>query len=381
MRKSITRICAHCGYENVSNATLCWRCNRNLDERPIVEGIRGAGELIEGALRFIRERGHKVLEPSRIERLREARTKLLPENLNGEPMTCLNCGAYNLPGAETCTNCGAFLLVADEDFGLRVRVSARTNVGQVRANNEDNLGIWVLDGVVLALIADGMGGAAMGEEASRLAAEAVQASFLGDARESRSLILLSEDDLGERMKDAIVNANRSVVERSQRDTALKGMGTTSTLAMIRGNRAYVAHVGDSRCYQVEAASRSIIQVTSDHSFVQALVASGHITAEQAKYHPMGHVLYRALGQSLELDVDLYKRTLRIGDRIVICSDGLTRHINPEEIAEITLRTADPAEATLDLIELTNARGGEDNVSVIVLAIEEGTPNFPPLETL
>jgi len=373
LRKLSTRICAYCGYENVENASLCWRCNRNLDDRPIIEGVRGAGELIEGALRFIRERGHKILEPSRIERLREARTKLLPENLNGEPITCLNCGAFNLSGAEQCTNCGAFLLVPDEDFGLRVRVSGRTSVGQVRTNNEDNVGVWVLDGLVLALIADGMGGAAMGEEASRLTAETVQASFLGEERDHRNLAFLTEDELGDRLRDAIMNANRVVVERSQRDATLKGMGTTSTLVMIRGNRAYIAHVGDSRAYHIDQGTRSIVQVTSDHSFVQALVASGHITPEQAKFHPMGHVLYRALGQSIDVDVDLYKRTLRAGDRFVICSDGLTRHINPEEIADIVLSTDDPAEATLDLVELTNSRGGEDNVSVVVLSIEDGDP--------
>ena len=373
MMKSVGHTCYYCGYDNVSSATLCFRCNRKLDNVPVVVGLRGTGELIEGALRFIRERGHSFLEPSRVERLREARTKVRPENLNGEPITCLYCGTYNLPDARTCTQCGSNLIVADPDFNVLPRVSARTNVGQVRSNNEDSLGVWVQDGVILALVADGMGGQAMGEEASRLTVEAVQASFLADPSDSPDLAVLSEDDLGDLLRDAVALANQSVVERAQRDAALKGMGTTSTLALVRGNRVLVAHVGDSRAYLVQRRERSIVQVTVDHSFVQALVASGHITPEQAKYHPMGHVLYRALGQSLDLEIELYRRLIHPGDSLVICSDGLTRHINPEEIAEIVLGTNDPAIATLDLVELTNSRGGEDNVSVVVIMLEELDP--------
>jgi serine/threonine protein phosphatase PrpC/ribosomal protein L40E len=365
-----TRNCPRCNYENVPQATRCYRCNRNLDDQPVVNGLYGTGELIEGALQFIRERGHNILEPSRVERLREARTKLLPENLNGEPLTCLNCGAYNQPDAAHCATCGAELLTPDQDFGLTVRVSARTSVGQVRSNNEDNVAIWALDGVLVALIADGMGGAAAGEEASRLTVEAVQASFLGETRDSARLQFMSEDELGDRLRQAIREANQSVVERSQRDSSRKGMGTTSTLALIRGNRVMIAHVGDSRAYLIDPKDRGITQVTVDHSFVQALVASGHITQEQARHHPMGHVLYRALGQSLDLDIDMYTRTLRVGDRFIVCSDGLTRHITPEEIAGIVTKTNNPAEATLDLVELTNARGAEDNVSVVVILVDQ-----------
>lgn len=372
------RKCPRCGYDNVFRAVICYRCNRNLDETPVVNGVDGTGDLIEGALRFIRERSQRLLEPmlepSRVGRLREARNKVRPENLNGEPLTCLHCGTFNLPSAQNCAVCGAALIVPDEDFGLQFRVSARTSVGHVRQNNEDNVGLWALDGVVLALVADGMGGAVAGEEASRLAAEAVQADFLGEPRSADKLQLLTEDEVMERLRVAILNANRSVVERSQKDTSRRGMGTTSTLLLVRSNRVFIAHVGDSRAYLIDKHDRSISQLTDDHSFVQALVASGHITAEQARYHPMGHVLYRALGQSLELDVDLYSRTLRAGDRVVMCSDGLTRHLVAAEIADLALRTENPAEASLDLIELTHERGAEDNVSVVVIQVDEVASN-------
>lgn len=366
--KVITRRCPRCNYENVPQAVYCFRCNRRLDEAPVVDGLDGTGSLIEGALRFIRQRDHSLFEPGRIERLRKARSKVLPENLNGEPLTCLKCGTYNLPTATHCVHCNAPLLIPDEDFGTQVRLSGRTSVGKVRSNNEDSLGLWSLEGLALALVADGMGGAAAGEEASRLVVEVVQASFLGSERGSDLLHLLSEDELIKRLHTAIDRANRTVVERARRDASRRGMGTTATLALVRNNRVLVAHVGDSRLYLVDAHDRTISQLTSDHSFVQALVASGHLTAEQARHHPMGHVLYRALGQSADLEIDLYRHTLRSGDRLVLCSDGLPRHVEDDEIAEIVLRTDNPTEATLDLIELTNERGGEDNVSVIVLQL-------------
>lgn len=364
-----TRKCPRCGHENVPRALFCYQCGRNLDDPPVVKGLHGTGKLIEDALRFIKDRGH-TLEPSLVERLREAKAKLPPENLNGEPLTCLKCGAYNNSGAKRCMACGASLIIPDYDFNLVARVGARTSVGQVRSNNEDNVNIWAVDGVVLALVADGMGGAAAGEEASRLAAEAIQADFLGEPRGSEELAISSEGELSRRMIDAILDANRAVVERAQNDPTRKGMGTTSTLAMIRGNRLLIAHVGDSRVYYINGREGKIEQLTDDHSFVQALVASGHITEDQAKLHPMSNVLYRALGQSFDLEVDVYTHYLTDGDSLVVCSDGLTRHLSPSDIARIVKSTDSPDEATLDLVELANERGGEDNISVIVVMVKE-----------
>src|SRR5260221_10680549 len=204
-----------------------------------------------------------------------------------------------------------------------------------------------------------MGGAAAGEEASRLTVEAIQADFLGEPRGSQDLQVLSESDLRSRLTDSVLDANKAVIDRSDYEPSLKGMGTTSTLALIRGNRALIAHVGDSRAYLIDGQEGWINQVTDDHSFVQALVASGHITPEQAKIHPMGSVLYRALGQSLDLEVDVYTRYLKAGDRLIICSDGLTRHLPPTDIANIILKDKSPELASQELIELANSRGGED----------------------
>lgn len=327
-----------------------------------MEGTRGTGKLVADAMRFMNEKGAG---------LKDMRIKAVPSGLEGQPLTCLFCGTLNRPDSSRCIECARPLIIADEDFNIITRSSARTSIGEVRSNNEDSLSLWGVDGILIGLVADGMGGAAAGEEASRLAVEAVQADFMGEPRGSTQLHILSEIELGKRMVEAVKDANRAVMDKAQAEPTLRGMGTTSTLVMVRGNRAIVAHVGDSRCYHVDNAGR-ITQVTVDHSFVQALVASGHITEDQARTHPMGNVLYRALGQSHDMDVDMYTRFLRAGDRLVVCSDGLTRHLLSDEIARVIIDEPNPHSATLRLIELANKRGGEDNISVIVIKVVEAT---------
>jgi PPM family protein phosphatase len=306
---------------------------------------------------------------NRVERFRETRKLPVPEDINGEPITCLRCGAFNDPHSQQCSNCGTRLVVPDLDFNLLLRVAAQTSVGRVRKNNEDNVNVWAGDGTVLALVADGMGGAVAGEEASRLVVESVQADFVGDSRSAEKLQLYSEDQMSGLMHDTVHHANRAIVDRAREQPSLKGMGTTSTLMAVRGNQAFTAHVGDSRAYIVDATGL-IRQITEDHSFVQALVASGHITAEEARTHPMGNVLYRALGQSLDLEVDTYVTMLHSGDKVVLCSDGLTRHLEDHEIADILHNAVDPQQAANSLIDLANERGGEDNISVVVIMVDE-----------
>jgi protein phosphatase len=365
------RICPRCGYANLNKASYCFQCGRDLFERSAISGTLGTGSLIAGAFRFIEGRGY-TLEPELSARLKESRSKMPPDNLIGEPLTCLQCGTLNETDAVRCVKCNSNLTMPDEDFNLLARVSARTSIGQVRSNNEDSLGLWAIDGVLLALIADGMGGAAAGEIASHLAVETVQADFLGDRRGSKTLSVLSERDLSDRLAEAVTDANHSVMLRAQSDAKLKGMGTTSTLALIRANRLLIAHVGDSRAYHIDGRSGVITQVTKDHSFVQALVASGHITPEQARTHPMGSILYRALGQSPDLEVDVYSHYIYANDRIIMCSDGLTRHLDDIDLVEIVMSDPNPHVATEGLIALANSRGGEDNVSVIVIKIAEAS---------
>jgi protein phosphatase len=260
------------------------------------------------------------------------------------------------------------------EHAIRLRSSARTSTGQVRENNEDNIHLWARGPYVLAVVADGMGGAAAGEEASRLAVEAIKSGLiLRDGRSAEALEGLGDDQLKQELREAIQEANLWIVEKAASSPEFRGMGTTITIAFVRGMSALFAHVGDSRAYLIEGSDGHITQITSDHSFVEALLSAGHITREQAEEHPMRNVLYRALGQAEEIDVDTYQAVLHIGDRLVLCSDGLTRHVKPEEIARMTLENSNPDTISQKLIDLANERGGEDNVSVIVISVERTTP--------
>lgn len=254
---------------------------------------------------------------------------------------------------------------------IRLLTSARTDKGQVRQNNEDSIDLWEAGQYVLAVVADGMGGAVAGEQASKIAIETVRDQLTDDFHKTPEDY--AEDDeeyLIDRLVDVIKRANLNIREKALNFPKLKGMGTTMTLAFARRSELNIVHVGDSRAYQVDGYDGSIKQLTSDHSFVQALVDAGHITAEEAENHPMKNVLYRALGQDQNVDVDSYTDLhLNIGDRLVLCSDGLTLHVKPDEISETVMHNKDPKIATQKLLELANSRGGKDNISVIVVKVE------------
>jgi protein phosphatase len=249
------------------------------------------------------------------------------------------------------------------------RSSAQSSVGQVRENNEDSIRLWSSGHFVLGVVADGMGGAAAGEEASRLAVQAIERRVLvPGAADPAAIAQLSDEALAGMLEAAIREGNHDILELARRSPDYRGMGTTITIAYVRGSRCIIAHVGDSRAYLVEVHPPQITQITADHSFVEALVAAGHLTPDQAAEHPMKNVLYRALGQSEYVEVDIYEVQLEPTDRLVLCSDGLTRHVTPEEIADIVQHDDDPESAGARLIALANERGGEDNVSVVLIAI-------------
>jgi len=259
--------------------------------------------------------------------------------------------------------------------GFRLRRSARSNTGRVRDNNEDRVHIFGHDHTLIAIVADGMGGAVAGEEASRIAVEVIQDGFIdSNGKFPGGYSDLDSEQVADRLRKVINNANNQIVQESEFRPELKGMGTTVTMAFIRDNLAIVGHVGDSRAYLIDGEDGEIQQVTTDHSFVQALVTAGHITQEEAEDHPMGNVLYRALGQADDVDVDVYYQNLTIGDRLILCSDGLTLHVKPTEIAQIVLASKSPGEASQKLIDTANERGGRDNVSAIVVKLERIEPD-------
>jgi serine/threonine protein phosphatase PrpC len=222
-----------------------------------------------------------------------------------------------------------------------------TDVGRVRDGNEDDF-IDQSNRLGLVAVADGMGGHRAGEVASATALEALRAAVAS----------------GQPLRDAIEGANDAVLEKSVSDQELAGMGTTLTAGML-GSDGYlvVGHVGDSRAYLVRDGE--LTQITDDHSLVEEMVRGGELTREQAEVHPRRSIITRALGIDPEVEVDEYPIELQSGDRILLCSDGLTTMVRPDEIASILSREHDPRRAAQLLVDAANAAGGEDNITAVI----------------
>jgi protein phosphatase len=252
----------------------------------------------------------------------------------------------------------------DRAMDLPLEVHAATDRGRKRAENEDSHAIWIPDHAerdrrgVLLVVADGMGGTQAGAVASRLAVETVLREYRrGDPTEP-----------GRLLRDAVVHANREVHERSRNRADCCGMGTTLTALAIHGRRVWLAHVGDSRAYLVRGDR--IRQLTDDHSLVGELVRRREISADAAREHPQRHVLTRAVGVRPQVEPDLAELSPEADDAFVLCSDGLTGHVRDEEIAGAVASGTDPQEAVDHLIALANSRGGEDNITVVIVRCEK-----------
>ncbi len=226
-----------------------------------------------------------------------------------------------------------------------------TDVGRVRDGNEDS---FVVDGqLALFAVADGMGGHLGGEVASRTAIETLRAAVAS----------------GNTIDDAVRRANAAVFERAGTDESLSGMGTTLTALVPGGPAALLfGHVGDSRAYL--ARGDDLIRLTEDHSLVEELVREGRITEEQAAVHPQRSIITRALGVEPEIDVDLYPLVVATGDRVLLCSDGLTTMIEEAAVQRLLHDNADPQTAAEQLVDAALQAGGTDNVTAVVIDISE-----------
>jgi PPM family protein phosphatase len=230
---------------------------------------------------------------------------------------------------------------------LYLRYAVRSDLGLVRNNNEDS----VYAGPRLLAIADGMGGHAAGEVASKIVIGALE-----PLDEDRRI-----DDLMRMLRDTVVEANHRIADAVKQRKDLEGMGTTLTALRFVGSQVGLVHVGDSRAYLMRGGMLS--QITHDDTYVQYLVDSGKLTPDEAKDHPRKSVILRALlGSDVEPDVSI--REARAGDRYLLCSDGLSDVVSTETIAE-TLQISDPQESADRLVELALRGGGPDNVTVIV----------------
>jgi PPM family protein phosphatase len=264
-----------------------------------------------------------------------------------------------------------------------------TDVGVVRANNEDNFLIESSSNRIVAtpsadgiatdnaqgsifIVADGMGGMQAGEVASQMAVELV-ASRLSDQLKQNSP--RNRKAFARLLTNAIEETNKLVLEESERNSTLKGMGTTITAAAVFDKTIYFAQLGDSRGYLVR--NGNIAQMTKDQSLVAQLVADGALRPEEAKNHPRRNVILQALGVQAQIKVAITCVDLKRGDRVVLCSDGLWGKIEPEEISE-HIERANPALACERLVQLARERGGEDNITIIIAAFDgEGLPEAGP----
>lgn len=229
---------------------------------------------------------------------------------------------------------------------LRFRLGARTDVGRVREGNEDSFTARL----PLLAVADGMGGHQGGEVASKLALETLKKAADGQAA----------------LVEVVHEANRAVFDKAAQDPGLAGMGTTLTVFLVEGNTLRLAHVGDSRAYLLRDGQ--LQQITKDHTVVQRMVDEGRITAPEAHIHPQRSILTRALGVDQEIQVDQASIEPQPGDRLLLCSDGLTGMIDEEVILGILTQEQDPQAASDALVEAANQAGGQDNVTAVVVDV-------------
>jgi len=231
----------------------------------------------------------------------------------------------------------------------------------MREGNEDSF----LASGSLAAVADGMGGHLAGEVASAAATEELRS--LQDGAAWRG-----ERSAGEALKWAVMEANRRIREMAAGDKSLEGMGTTITALLSDGDVIHLAHVGDSRAYLLRKGELS--QLTEDHTLVQELVRQGKLRPEDAKRHPQGSIITRALGVDADVQVDTATFKIISGDRLLLCTDGLTGVVDQATIRNVLLRVRDPQQASERLVALANEQGGPDNITVVVLDSDGSGPD-------
>jgi PPM family protein phosphatase len=252
-----------------------------------------------------------------------------------------------------------------------VEYSQLSDIGRVRRNNEDFVDCFLPHSASLltshgcmAVLADGVGGAAAGEIASEYAVKCALHEYY------RS----NSGSPGRRLRRAVEAVNAAIFAHNAQRRDHRDMATTLVAAVIRGARVFVANVGDSRAYLVDDSA--IVQITRDHSLVAEMIDEGSITKEQALIHPYRNVILRSLGPHASVRIDVFCRRIKPRQTLLLCSDGLTRQVKDAEIAEI-VTTNTVVEAGKQLVQLANDRGGGDNTSVSITRILESQRKSDP----
>ena len=257
---------------------------------------------------------------------------------------------------------------------LRLHIGRHTDVGMIRDLNEDSLLVLELDRVHrsisqpmgLYVVADGMGGHAAGDVASGLAISTMaenMATHLLVPQLSSAVNSNEAFDAQLWLANAVQAANEAVY--AQRQSTGTNMGTTLVAALIIGNKVHIANVGDSRAYLINT-NDEIRQITTDHSLVERLIATGQIQPDEARAHPQRNVIYRTIGDKEKAQVDFFVQNLNPGDSLLLCSDGLSGKIEDAEISQIINSSQSPQEACERLIQAANDSGGDDNITAIIV---------------
>jgi protein phosphatase len=257
-------------------------------------------------------------------------------------------------------------------MALALEVAGKTDVGCVRANNEDNFGYDSRYGIFV--VCDGMGGQAAGEVASKMGVDVLLDYFRNEASAteahsgngSNGDAAHSATGGAKSLADAIQLANSKIFQAGQAQQARQGMGSTIVAALVRGNSLTIGHVGDSRIYLVRQGA--IQQLTQDHSLVMEQVRRGYITLEQAQKSELQNIILRALGSEEAVEVDVEDLLAVPGDLLLMASDGLTRHVQDEEILEIVQEPGDLEQRCSELVQLAKDRGGDDNITCLLVRI-------------
>lgn len=240
-----------------------------------------------------------------------------------------------------------------------MEIFAKSDIGRKRACNEDSYGYSISSGIGCSLFvaADGMGGAKAGNVASRIAVTAMIEYF-----ETHLKKLSDINSICEGLHQAVAHANQLVMEAAAASEEYRGMGTTIVCACIVDRRLIVLNVGDSRAYLVSGKSGT--QLTEDHSYVEHLVKTGQIDRAEAKSHPRRNEITRALGAIPNVQADLFLYDYREGNRLILCTDGLTRMVEDRELFRVVRKEGNPERICDKLVELANRGGGLDNITVV-----------------
>jgi serine/threonine protein phosphatase PrpC len=238
-------------------------------------------------------------------------------------------------------------------------VAARTDVGRIRAGNEDSLYADASESRGLFIVADGMGGHAAGEVASEMAVAIIADALSG-------LFSVEAPDAQERVAESLRRANDAIYRRTVLEADKQGMGTTASVLVLSDQGYVIGQVGDSRIYLMRDGQ--LRQLTKDHSYVQEQVDAGFLTPEQARYHPYSNVITRCVGANDSVEPDVFSGSVQAGDVFLVASDGLTGMVDDRRLAQLLSSNAQPRRVVDALIAEANGRGGLDNITAVLVQV-------------